>query len=117
MTFSLDYFTLGYPTIEKLLEHTLSLAREDPAIHIFMDEVSFEKGAMTTDFMCRLDGALNNDSHLWVSCMKGRHPAKDRAMESELPYDILELRWQKEYHTLSYNSMWSLTIIYRAERY
>ena len=112
MYFSLHCFTLDYPTVEKLLEHTLSQAREDPDIHIFMDEVSFEKGAMTTDFMGQLDEALNNDSHLWVSCMKGRHPAiQDGVMKSELPYDILELRWQKEYHNLSYNSMWSLTNI------
>ena len=76
---------LGSQTLQELWEYALKLTQENPDVHIFMDEVAFETGAMTTEFMKQLDESVPEQNYLWVACKKNRTPSRrDVNMKSEL---------------------------------
>ena len=75
--------SLGSKTVEELFSYILGVAQANPDIHVFMDEVAFESGAMTTGLMKQLDKAIKPDNYFWVSCKKNRYPIRDDKIESE----------------------------------
>ena len=75
--------------MQELCRKILDLANADSDIHVFMDEVAFESGAMTTGLMKQLDKAIKPGNYFWVSCKKNRYPAlRGDDMQSELCSEI-----------------------------
>ena len=68
--------------MQELCRKILDLANADSDIHVFMDELAFQFGAMTTGLIRQLDEAIRSDNYLWVACKKNRSPIHDDNIKS-----------------------------------
>lgn len=85
----MSLISLGSKTAQELCDYVLGVAHVNPDVHVFMDEVAFESGAMTTGLMKQLDKAIKPGNYFWVSCKKNRYPAvRGGDMQSELCSEI-----------------------------